>query len=200
MKIKNPGVIYGEGIAKFLTVLLGKDALLFAKTFGTMAVATFIFDTLDVSTRLGRYLLQEITGAKSRAGGVLAALATSAIPLAILTTAPADSWRKFWTLFGASNQLLAALTLFSVSVWLCRAGKKYWYTLLPALFVTTATLTALGAQTVTGWREWQKNGPSFDPAIINAGVGLALLFLAGLYILEVARALRTKPAATATLA
>ncbi|MBC7833891.1 MAG: carbon starvation protein A, partial [Phycisphaerales bacterium] len=81
---KNPAVIYGDGIAAFLTTILGPEARVFALTFGTMAVATFVFDTLDVSTRLGRYLLQELLGAKGRAAGVAAAALTAGVPLLVL--------------------------------------------------------------------------------------------------------------------
>lgn len=49
-----PGRTYGDGIARFLTVLLGEGAFLFAATFGAMAFSMFVFDTLDVATRLGR--------------------------------------------------------------------------------------------------------------------------------------------------
>ena len=54
------GAIYGQGIGQFLTVVLGREHLLFATIFGTMAFSTFVFDTLDVATRLGRYILQEL--------------------------------------------------------------------------------------------------------------------------------------------
>ncbi|MFN3329336.1 MAG: carbon starvation protein A, partial [Pyrinomonadaceae bacterium] len=49
-----PGKIYGNGIGEFLTILIGKENLPFAVTFGAMAFSTFVFDTLDVSLRLGR--------------------------------------------------------------------------------------------------------------------------------------------------
>ncbi|HET6347303.1 MAG TPA: carbon starvation CstA family protein, partial [Myxococcota bacterium] len=57
-----PGTIYGNSIGRFLTLLLGKDNLAFAVTFGAMAFSTFVFDTLDVATRLGRYIVQELFG------------------------------------------------------------------------------------------------------------------------------------------
>ena len=53
-----PGRVYGDGIARFLTVIIGQGAFLFAATFGAMAFSTFVFDTLDVATRLGRLILQ----------------------------------------------------------------------------------------------------------------------------------------------
>ena len=58
----SPGTIYGNGIGRFLTLVIGRDKLAFAATFGAMAFSTFVFDTLDVCTRLGRYILQELFG------------------------------------------------------------------------------------------------------------------------------------------
>ncbi|MFN7143210.1 MAG: carbon starvation protein A, partial [Myxococcota bacterium] len=156
-----PGVIYGEGIARFLTVLLGDDALLFARTFGMMAVATFVFDTLDVSTRLGRYLLQELTGLRDRVPGVLAAAATAGVPLLVLFSSEPGSWRQFWTLFGTANQLLAALTLLAVSVWMIREGRRAWYVVAPMVAVMTITLAAVGLQALTGVRTIAAHGFAF---------------------------------------
>ena len=56
------GTIYGNGIGRFMTLLIGPDNLAFAITFGAMAFSTFVFDTLDVGTRLGRYIVQELFG------------------------------------------------------------------------------------------------------------------------------------------
>jgi carbon starvation protein len=47
-------------------------------------------------------------------------------------------------LFGASNQLLAALTLLAVTLWLHQARRRIAFTLVPMLFVLTITLWALG--------------------------------------------------------
>ena len=60
-----PGTIYGNGIGRFMTLLVGQENLGFAITFGAMAFSTFVFDTLDVCTRLGRYIIQELFGWKS---------------------------------------------------------------------------------------------------------------------------------------
>lgn len=60
---KGPGLIYGAGLGRYLTLAIGERHALFATTFGALAFSTFVFDTLDVSTRLGRYLLQELLGA-----------------------------------------------------------------------------------------------------------------------------------------
>ncbi len=143
LKGLKPGTIYGNGIGQFMTLLIGEQHRNFAVTFGAMAFSTFVFDTLDVSTRLGRYIIQELIGLTSRAGALLATLATVALPAVFVSIAVPGSWVKFWTLFGASNQLLAALTLLTITVWLHQRRKKLAYTLLPMLFVLVTTLTAL---------------------------------------------------------
>lgn len=138
------GKIYGNGIGEFLTLLIGRDNLQFAVTFGAMAFSTFVFDTLDVGMRLGRYLVQELLGIPGRVGAAIGTLATVALPFFLVFSATPGSWTEFWTLFGASNQLLAALTLLSITAWLYKARKRIAFTLLPMLFVLTITLWALG--------------------------------------------------------
>src|SRR5688500_15007446 len=104
---KGPGAIYGQGLGRFLAVIIGEKNLAFATTFGAMAFSTFVFDTLDVSTRLGRLIIQEVVGLKGRAGALLGTAAICGVPLALILTSDAGSYRQFWTLFGTSNQLLA---------------------------------------------------------------------------------------------
>jgi carbon starvation protein len=172
-----PGTIYGNGIGHFLTLLIGEKNLPFAITFGAMAFSTFVFDTLDVSTRLGRYLLQELLGMKGTVGAVVGTVLTVVAPMALLSFAGEGMWQKFWTLFGASNQLLAALTLLSVTVWLHQARRRIAFTLLPMIFVLTITLWALGKLT---WLNLQATR-GFDVELLN-GVAALLLILLALYL------------------
>jgi len=37
----------------------------------------------------------------------------------------------FWTIFGTSNQLLAALTLMTLSLCLARSGRRWWVSAIP---------------------------------------------------------------------
>ncbi len=192
-----PARIYGDGLAQFLTLLLGKNAFVFCATFGAMAFSTFVFDTLDVSTRLGRYLLQELAGVKSAVSGWIAASITVGIPMVALVTADPKAYLIFWTLFGTSNQLLAALTLLGVTVWLKRSGRTIWYTLLPMLFVGAITVVALAMQVWLGVRDalqhkW-RDAAGFNPTIPNAAVAIALLALAAVFVREAVKALRAPP-------
>ena len=169
-----PGKIYGNGIGEFLTLLIGKDNLPFAVTFGAMAFSTFVFDTLDVSLRLGRYIVQELFGLKGRTGAIIGTLATIFVPFVCVLLAPKGSWTDFWTLFGASNQLLAALTLLSITAWLYQARQRIAFTLLPMLFVLAITLWALTSMVIGNFRA--ANG--FDIKFVNGVASLALISLA----------------------
>jgi carbon starvation protein len=124
-----PNFLYALGIGSFLGVL-GVPAS-FGVSFALMAFTTFVYDTLDVCTRLGRYIIEELTGWRTRGGKAFAAIATVGAPLPFLlqnnvdaTGAPIPVWKVFWELFGASNQLLAALTLIGVTVWLWRTQRS----------------------------------------------------------------------------
>lgn len=191
---KAPGAIYGQGLGTFLTVIIGKQHLAFATTFGAMAFSTFIFDTLDVSTRLGRYVLEELFGWKGKAGAIGGTAATCLVPLGFVLYAGAKSYLLFWTLFGTSNQLLAALSLLAITVWLKRAGRKYLYTLLPTVFILAITVTSLILQIKTAL------GGDVPGATMNGVVSSLLLLLAGAMLVMGARALVQPAPATPTAA
>ncbi len=173
-----PGTIYGNGIGQFLTLIVGQERLAFAVTFGAMAFSTFVFDTLDVSMRLGRYIVQELFGWKGRLGALIGTFLTMALPFYFITFAPPNSWAKFWTLFGASNQLLAALTLLSITVWLYQARQRIAYTLLPMLFVLSITLWALVTLVIGNLRITNIGTGQIDVELINAIAAAALVVLA----------------------
>jgi carbon starvation protein len=188
-----PGTIYGNGIGGFLAKLIGPEHLPFAITFGAMAFSTFVFDTIDVSARLGRYLLQELFGWKGLGGAALATVLTVAPAVYFVLAAGRGSWTRFWTLFGASNQLLAALTLLVLTLWLRRQGKGALFTLLPMLFVATLTVWALGT---LAWGNL-RIASGLDVAFWNGTASLALLGLAAYLLLAALRAPRGEPTAAA---
>jgi carbon starvation protein len=168
------GKIYGNGIGNFLTLLIGKDNLQFAITFGAMAFSTFVFDTLDVTMRLGRYLVQELLNIPSRLGALAGTLVTVAVPFILIFFAKPGSYVEFWTLFGASNQLLAALTLLSITAWLYKARRRIAFTFIPMLFVLTITLWALASMVYANLRA----AAGVDIKLINGIASLALIALA----------------------
>ncbi len=185
-----PGTIYGNGIGRFLTLLVGEQNLAFAVTFGAMAFSTFVFDTLDVCIRLARYLVQELLGWRARGGALLGTLVTVALPVYFVGFGHERMWARFWVLFGASNQLLAALTLLAISVWLYRARQRIAFTLLPMLFVLAVTLWALVRLALSTFGASR----GFDIELVNALSATALvalaLFLVGTALVKVALAAR----------
>ena len=189
---KGPNFLYARGIGNFLSVIHISPA--FGVAFGLMAFTTFVYDTLDVCTRLGRYILQELTGMQGAAGRWLATGLTAGVPLIFLIWQPTDAsgkvverWRIFWDLFGASNQLLAALTLLGVTVWLWRTYRAKWVlavTGLPCVFMYTMSMWALGRilwpliQAVET-RNFEIKGPLASPvpwvALVLAALGVLML-------------------------
>jgi len=193
----DPNAIYARGVGNFLRVF-GVDPS-FAVAFGLLAFTTFVYDTLDVATRLGRYMLQELFGLKGRRGAWIATLATLFLPALFMSATLHDArgnvvpaWRIFWTIFGSSNQLLAALTLLGLAVWLLRTGRRVaaWLVALPMLFMMTMTVWSL-LRLAGDWIHRLPSGGRLDPV---GPVAIVLLGLAGLLIVEAARALASAPA------
>jgi carbon starvation protein len=172
-----PGTIYGNGIGNFLTLIIGEKYRNFAITFGAMAFSTFVFDTVDVSTRLGRYIVQELFRWPTRFGAWVGTLLTVALPVYFVAFAPPGSWVKFWTLFGASNQLLAALTLLAISVWLHHRRQQVAFTLIPMGFVLVTTLYALVRLTASSFAAAAR-----DPVAMVNGITSASLIALALYL------------------
>lgn len=148
---KSPNFIYANGLGSFMELIGISKA--FGISFGLMAFTTFVYDTLDVCIRLGRFVIQEITGWKGWTGRVISTLLTVGIPLALMSINltdpngnPIPIWSLFWKTFGASNQLLAALALVGITVWLQRTAKnpKAWLaTFIPAIFMFVMCTWAL---------------------------------------------------------
>jgi len=197
---KAPGAVYGAGLGRFLAVIIGEKHLLFATTFGAMAFSTFVFDTLDVTTRLGRYILQELFGWSGRAGAVLATVLTALVPLAFLLAAGEGAYRLFWVLFGTSNQLLAALSLLGISIWLRRTGRRSTFVWLPMVFVMVVTLTSLVAQVLAAASVVAESGARLTTPTMNGAVSLVLLVLALVLVAEAVRSVRAGAAPRASAA
>lgn len=146
-----PDLTYADGIAVFMNqASFGTIPVGIARQFGLLCFATFVFDTLDACTRLARYVLMEFTGWRSRLSLYGATLFSVGVPALVLTLPPAvvngvevPLWRVFWNLFGSSNQLLAALALLAVTVWLARRGRTPWLTLGPTILMLVMTTWSL---------------------------------------------------------
>jgi carbon starvation protein len=196
---QKPNFIYALGMGRFLEIL-GVPATI-GVSFALMAFTTFVYDTLDVCTRLGRYIVQELTGMTGRAGAWLGTGLTAGVPLLFLLRPnldangnPVPAWQVFWSLFGASNQLLAALTLLGVTVWLWRTRRAAWVWLvtgLPTVFMYVMSTWALAEMTLPRFLSSAGFALPADPI---PWAGLVLLALAAVMLVEAIRALAAPPA------
>jgi carbon starvation protein len=183
----DPNVIYASGLSRYLSTV-GFDAGL-ALSFALVAFSTFVYDTLDVCTRLARYILQELFGWRSRRGAALAAFVTLLLPLAFLMSTEEKGYLVAWPIFGTSNQLLASLTLLAVSMYLVKTGRRAWFAVAPMIFMMFFTLWALVLQIVPFLRSVAA-GTAVKPDVAIAGVcGVILLVLCGWLVVEAFRAL-----------
>lgn len=125
-----------------------------AKVFVATVAVGFALTTLDTGARLIRYNLQElgrawrITLLENSTLSTLFAVGLIGFFALLKAPDPITGEMKsvgalLWSLFGASNQLLAALALLVVSLYLRSLGRPTLYTLLPMGFMLVATLGAL---------------------------------------------------------
>lgn len=183
-----PTLIYANGLAQYLGLIGVGFSVAFP--FILLAFSTFVYDTLDVATRLARYILQELMGWQTRLGGFFAALITLLIPFVFLMLTEEKGYLVAWPVFGTSNQLLASLTLLSISVWLIKGGKSAVYTILPMIFMMAMTLWSL----VLLIMPFFKQGISLKPdTLISSIFGIILFALSILLILEAIKALVLRP-------
>ena len=143
-----PVNVFSNGIGN-LTTHLGIPFKV-GMNFAALAVSAFAMTTLDTATRLARFIFQEYftdetedgeTSENSLFNNMFVATGITVFLSAALTYS--GGWSTIWPIFGSANQLLAALALLSLSVWLAKNNKKNFYTVIPMIFMFAVTLTAL---------------------------------------------------------
>jgi len=184
----DPNVIYGKGLASYLS-LVGVNFNM-ALAFALVAFSTFVYDTLDVCTRLARYILQELFGWTSLAGKAAATFLTLLAPAAFLLLAREKAYLVAWPIFGTSNQLLASLTLLAVSVWLAKTGRNALFALIPMAFMLVMTLWSLVLQIAPFARSAAAGATASADVVISGICGCVLLLLSVWLLAEAARTAR----------
>ncbi|WP_425448180.1 carbon starvation CstA family protein [Dethiothermospora halolimnae] len=115
----------------------------FAKTVLAVFIVSFAATTLDTATRIQRYVVSEVAEGlnikplTNKYGATLFAVITAVL---LAMAEPGGSGAMIlWPLFGATNQLLAGLSLMVITVYLSKKGKPILYTLLPMVFMMIMT-------------------------------------------------------------
>lgn len=148
----SPTAVFAGGLSQMLACIPGLESVeSIAYTLLILAVSAFCLTSLDTATRLARYMFQElwipvgetmesVTGArKFFSNPYVATLITVVIGIVLGMT----GYTIIWPLFGAANQLLAALALLAVCAWLGNAGKNNKMFYIPMVFMLAVTLTSL---------------------------------------------------------
>jgi len=158
-------------------------SLALGSVLGILVVEGFLITTLDSAVRLNRYLFEEFWKTIfARPPAILLRFwfNSGLSVLLMLVLAWSEGWKEIWPLFGSTNQLLAALTLIAITVWLHRAGKKSWFTLVPSLIMIATTIAALSYKLLADYLPHQK--------VLLAATDILLLALAvGVAVLAVRR-------------
>ncbi|MDR9366240.1 MAG: carbon starvation protein A [Balneolaceae bacterium] len=172
--------IFVQGAAQLATALY--IPLQAAETIIAVIVISFAATTLDTSVRLMRYIINELGQeynvkplTKMHISTSIAVGASAA--LVLIPEGPrgiGSGGYLLWPLFGTSNQLLAAISLLIVTIWLKRKGRSYIYTLIPLVFLLFMTLWAMIQQVFFDWSGF------------GAKEGNMLLFIFGAIILSFA--------------
>jgi carbon starvation protein len=149
---EGPVAVFAQGVGAFLQVI-GISAE-HGTTFAALAISAFVLTTLDTATRLARYAFQELFIIEGVA--VPPFLARDRYVATFVTVACAAGlsfsghWRALWPIFGSANQMLAALALLAVSLWLAKEGKRTGFLRVPMVMMFVVTLAAFG---VLAWND-----------------------------------------------
>ena len=122
-------------------------------------IASFAGTTLDTATRIQRYVISEMgTGLRlkpisNRWIATAIAVVTGGI-LAFSAGASGAGAMTLWPLFGALNQLLAALALLLVTLYLrTKGGLKFLVTAIPCMFMLAMTISAVCLNEIDFWQQ-----------------------------------------------
>jgi carbon starvation protein CstA len=95
--------------------------------------------------------------------------------LVLFAISSADNFNIIWRYFSWSNQTMATIALWAVSAYLAKTGKLYWFTLLPAAFMTVVlTSYFFTANECLGPMMTKISGSASVTYTIGISIGLAL--------------------------
>ena len=141
----NPILAFALGLGGLLNKSVNLP-LTYGVVFGILLVEGFIVTTLDTAVRLNRYLFEELWSMLFKnVPKILKTYAFNSFLCVILMLLLAyyNAFKQLWQLFGSANQLLAALTMLAISLWLMQKGKKHLFTLIPGIFMLVTTIASL---------------------------------------------------------
>ena len=146
-----PTVVFATGLASMFSEVFGSACYDVVYSMLILAVSAFCLTSVDTATRLARYMFQELftpvgmdskdlTGWRKVITNPYVATGITVVAGVVLGL---TGYAKIWALFGAANQLLAALGLLAVCCWLGKVGRNNKMFYFPMFFMLVVTLTSL---------------------------------------------------------
>ena len=142
-----------------------------ASMIAVLALNTFVMTTLDTAVRITRFIVQESAGARVP-GFKNKYVTTSVIVVAAYLIGATGGWQQIWPIFGATNQLIAAVALFVISAYLVGVRRPTTYTLYPAVFMLITTIGALSWQAYRFFTAVQPNWFLGVTSVVLIGLSL----------------------------
>ena len=191
-----PVVLFAQGLASFCGKLGLPEKT--SESFMLLAVAAFLMTSVDACTRLARFVWQELWSTASAAAPASDAAAKPQSPIIrlnrnmyfatgvvvaigvyLLVLNPSMA-NNLWTMFASANQMLAALTLLTASLWLFKNKLKFWIAALPMCFMIVTSGTAVFQLFLQNLDKWMKQG--FAAGGVTA-IGSLVLFCLAIVLL-----------------
>ena len=184
-----PFAIFSSGVAGFLEKLGVPNHV--ATVFMTMCVSALALTSLDSVARIGRMSFQELFYGDTTDPEKMPAwqrVLTNKYFATVITLffgylLTLGGYTNVWPLFGSANQLLAALVLIALSVFLKTTGRTGWTLYAPMFVMLAVTFTALVQKTialvtniVNGQATLLVDGLQFIVAILLMVLGVLVAF------------------------
>ena len=183
LTVEGPVALFSTGLGGMISSLGISET--FAVGFVALTVSAFALTTLDTCTRLARFTFQEyFEDMPQPAAQVMAKnryLSTTIVVILSVLLLASGEFSRLWPIFGSANQLLAALALLTIGVWLIKKNISATFVTIPMFFMFTVTLASLG---LFAWKNFQ------DEGYILASIASILFVLAIALIVLAIRSLK----------
>jgi len=176
---EGPVSLFADGLGGMISAM-GISAP-FAIGFVALTVSAFALTTLDTCTRLARFTFQEffegVEHPTARTMSQNRFLATGIVVVLAVLLLLSGEFTTLWPIFGSANQLLAALALLAIAVWLAKQKVSAGFVIIPMFFMFAVTMTSL---VLFAWKNYQEK-------VYTLSIIAAVLFLLSLVLILLAR-------------
>ena len=189
---KTPFAIFSSGVAGFFEMF--GVPVHFATVFMTMCVSALALTSLDAVARIGRMSFQELFSVDDmeHAEGWRKVLCntyfSTIITLAAAFVLTRIGYANIWPLFGSANQLLSALVLVTLCVFLKVTGRSNKMLFPPLIIMLCVTGTALVERTVSLVQAFSAGSATFLVEGLQLIIAILLMILGVIIVVNSLRA------------